>query len=107
MLVNANITSISQHWTGNHEASCAEFDDAPYYLTEYLNHNLTNTTTSEASLNYWSCPPSQRNFTRYQNSFRMPSTESGVTSASVGNMWHSFGQYNNYVRSGRLCMCQY
>lgn len=31
---------------GNHEASCAEFDDAPYYLTELLNHNLTNTSTT-------------------------------------------------------------
>lgn len=75
---------------GNHEASCAEFDDSPYYLTELLNHNLTNTTTTDSGLSYWSCPPSQRNFTRYQNSFRMPSRESGVQSSSVGNMWHSF-----------------
>lgn len=45
---------------GNHEASCAEFDGPGNILTAYLNDNETNTTVSESSLTYYSCPPSQR-----------------------------------------------
>ncbi|KAJ1552278.1 hypothetical protein HK405_011950, partial [Cladochytrium tenue] len=71
---------------GNHEASCAEFDGAHYELTAYLNNNQSNSTASASGLTYYSCPPSQRNFTAFQNRFRMPGNESG----GVGSFWYSF-----------------
>ncbi|RDW57066.1 purple acid phosphatase-3 [Coleophoma cylindrospora] len=71
---------------GNHEATCSEFDGPGNVLTAYLNSNQTNATAPTEALNYFSCPPSQRNFTAYQNRFRMPGDEVG----GVGNFWYSF-----------------
>ncbi|KAL7947640.1 hypothetical protein V8C42DRAFT_363945 [Trichoderma barbatum] len=71
---------------GNHEASCAEFDGPGNILTAYLNKNQPNGSAAKSSLTYYSCPPSQRNFTAYQNRFRMPGDETG----GVGNFWYSF-----------------
>ncbi|KAJ5887481.1 hypothetical protein N7495_007522 [Penicillium taxi] len=71
---------------GNHEAACAEFDGPGNVLTAYLNDDITNGTASEDALTYYSCPPSQRNFTAYQHRFRMPGAESG----GVSNFWYSF-----------------
>ncbi|EWY82993.1 acid phosphatase [Fusarium oxysporum NRRL 32931] len=75
---------------GNHEATCADHDNTPYVLSSYLNENKTNTTMSgdnpNATLTYYSCPPSQRNFTAFQNRFSMAGDKSG----GVGNFWHSF-----------------
>lgn len=70
---------------GNHEAACAEFDYPDNPLATYLNLNKTNSTSS-SKLNYFSCPPSQRNYTAYQNRFRMP----GAESKGVSNFWYSF-----------------
>ncbi|TFB00806.1 Acid phosphatase [Trichoderma ghanense] len=71
---------------GNHEASCAEFDGPGNVLTSYLNKGQPNGTAAKSSLTYYSCPPSQRNFTAFQNRFRMPGAETG----GVGNFWYSF-----------------
>ncbi|KAF3399763.1 Acid phosphatase [Penicillium rolfsii] len=71
---------------GNHEAACAEFDGPGNVLTSYLNDNKANTTAAKAALTYYSCPPSQRNFTAFQHRFRMPGEETG----GVGNFWYSF-----------------
>ena len=71
---------------GNHEATCSEFDGPGNTMTAYLNNNQTNSTAPESALTYYSCPPSQRNFTAYQNRFRMPGQESG----GVSNFWYSF-----------------
>lgn len=71
---------------GNHEAACAEFDGPGNPLTAYLNSNITNGTAAETDLTYYSCPPSQRNFTAYHNRFRMPGKESGGQS----NFWYSY-----------------
>ncbi|KAL6825324.1 Metallo-dependent phosphatase-like protein [Trichoderma camerunense] len=71
---------------GNHEASCAEFDGPGNVLTAYLNKNQPNGSAAKSSLTYYSCPPSQRNFTAFQNRFRMPGPETG----GVGNFWYSF-----------------
>ncbi|KAF5694871.1 acid phosphatase [Fusarium denticulatum] len=75
---------------GNHEATCADHDNPPYVLSSYLNENKMNTTMSgdnpNATLTYYSCPPSQRNFTAFQNRFSMAGDKSG----GVGNFWHSF-----------------
>ncbi|KAI5479092.1 hypothetical protein MNV49_004091 [Pseudohyphozyma bogoriensis] len=69
---------------GNHEAACAEFDGEYNELTAYFD-GLNTTTAPESDLNYYSCPESQRNFTAYQNRFRMPGVETG----GVGNFWYS------------------
>ncbi|KAH8805210.1 acid phosphatase AphA [Xylogone sp. PMI_703] len=71
---------------GNHEASCSEFDGPGNVLTALLNNNQTNSTAPKSALTYFSCPPSQRNFTAYQHRFRMPGEETG----GVGNFWYSF-----------------
>lgn len=71
---------------GNHEAACAEFDGPGNILTAYLNKNESNSTATKDGLTYYSCPPSQRNFTAYQHRFRMPGAETG----GVGNFWYSF-----------------
>lgn len=71
---------------GNHEAACAEFDGPGNVLTAYLNENKPNSTADKEALTYYSCPPSQRNFTAYQHRFRMPGAETG----GVGNFWYSF-----------------
>jgi len=71
---------------GNHEASCAEFDGPNNELTAYLNDDESNATAPESTLTYYSCPPSQRNFTAYQHRFRMPGNETG----GVENFWYSF-----------------
>ncbi|KAK5682662.1 hypothetical protein LTS10_005791 [Elasticomyces elasticus] len=71
---------------GNHEAACAEFDGANNSLTAYLDNDQANSTANSSALTYYSCPPSQRNFTTYQQRFRMPGEETG----GVGNMWYSF-----------------
>ncbi|KAJ4388038.1 hypothetical protein N0V93_008643 [Gnomoniopsis smithogilvyi] len=71
---------------GNHEASCAEFDGPGNPLTAYLNNDEANSTAPASNLTYYSCPPSQRNFTAFQNRFRAPGPESG----GVGNMWYSY-----------------
>ncbi|BDD62549.1 hypothetical protein MAP00_007518 [Monascus purpureus] len=71
---------------GNHEPACAEFDGPGNVLTAYLNDDVSNGTAAKANLTYYSCPPSQRNFTAYQNRFYMPGDETG----GVGNFWYSF-----------------
>ncbi|KAI0129758.1 acid phosphatase AphA [Xylariales sp. AK1849] len=71
---------------GNHEAACAEFDGPDNELSAYLDDDETNSTAPESTLTYYSCPPSQRNYTAYQHRFRMPGTETG----GVGNFWYSF-----------------
>ncbi|KAF5556916.1 acid phosphatase [Fusarium mexicanum] len=75
---------------GNHEATCADHDNTPFVLSSYLNENKENTTMSgdnpNSTLTYYSCPPSQRNFTAFQNRFSMAGDKSG----GVGNFWHSF-----------------
>ncbi|RFU24992.1 hypothetical protein B7463_g11347, partial [Scytalidium lignicola] len=72
---------------GNHEASCAEFDGAKAELAAYLNQDQPNSTANSTDyLTYYSCPPSQRNFTAYINRFKMPGDETG----GVGNFWYSF-----------------
>ncbi|TKA65427.1 Acid phosphatase [Friedmanniomyces simplex] len=71
---------------GNHEAACAEFDGELNQLTAYLDNDQANSTANASTLSYYSCPPSQRNFTAYQFRFRMPGEESG----GVGNFWYSF-----------------
>ncbi|KUJ06529.1 acid phosphatase AphA [Mollisia scopiformis] len=83
-----NITAKVPYMTlpGNHEATCSEFDGPGNVLTAYLNNNTINGTAAKSDLTYYSCPPSQRNFTAYQHRFRMPGGETG----GVGNMWYSF-----------------
>ncbi|KAJ5203686.1 Metallo-dependent phosphatase-like protein [Penicillium cinerascens] len=71
---------------GNHEAACAEFDGPGNVLTAYLNDDISNGTAAKDGLTYYSCPPSQRNFTAFQHRFRMPGEETG----GVGNFWYSF-----------------
>ncbi|KAL4864099.1 hypothetical protein BDV12DRAFT_205933 [Aspergillus spectabilis] len=71
---------------GNHEAACAEFDGPGNVLTAYLNEDISNGTAPAENLTYYSCPPSQRNFTAFQHRFRMPGPETG----GVGNFWYSF-----------------
>ncbi|KAJ5623490.1 acid phosphatase [Penicillium lividum] len=72
---------------GNHEAACTEFDvPDSYALTAYLNDDIKNGTSKTSNLTYYSCPPSQRNFTAYQHRFRMPGEETG----GAGNFWYSF-----------------
>ncbi|KAF1734278.1 Acid phosphatase [Beauveria bassiana] len=72
---------------GNHEAACAEFDGPGQILAAYLNHNRPNSTAPKSDkLTYYSCPPSQRNYTAYQHRFRMPGGESD----GVSNFWYSF-----------------
>ncbi|KAJ6095311.1 Metallo-dependent phosphatase-like protein, partial [Penicillium sp. IBT 16267x] len=71
---------------GNHEASCGEFDGPNNVLTAYLDENQPNSTWPTTNLTYYSCPPSQRNFTAFQQRFRMPGKETG----GVSNFWYSF-----------------
>ncbi|KAF5648635.1 acid phosphatase [Fusarium sp. NRRL 52700] len=75
---------------GNHEVTCADHDNTPFLLSSYLNENKTDTPMSSdnpnSTLTYYSCPPSQRNFTAFQNRFSMAGDKSG----GVGNFWHSF-----------------
>ncbi|KAJ9201185.1 hypothetical protein DTO021D3_6091 [Paecilomyces variotii] len=71
---------------GNHEASCSEFDGPNNVLTAYMNEDKANSTAPKSALTYYSCPPSQRNFTAYINRFRMPGSETG----GVDNFWYSF-----------------
>lgn len=71
---------------GNHEAACAEFDGTGDPLAMYLNNNATLGSTGNSSLTYYSCPPSQRNYTAYQHRFRMPGDAVGGRS----NFWYSF-----------------
>ncbi|EFX04943.1 acid phosphatase [Grosmannia clavigera kw1407] len=71
---------------GNHEAACAEFDGPNNELTAYLVDDKANGTAPKSELTYFSCPPSQRNYTAFQHRFRMPGSETG----GVGNMWYSF-----------------
>ncbi|KAF2101320.1 acid phosphatase AphA [Rhizodiscina lignyota] len=71
---------------GNHEAACAEFDGPNNELTAYLVEDKANSTANKTELTYYSCPPSQRNFTTYQHRFTMPGDETG----GVGNFWYSF-----------------
>lgn len=73
---------------GNHEAACAEFDGGNNTLTAYLVDDKPDSTAKKSNLTYYTCPPSQRNFTTYQHRFRMPGEESkGRT-----NFWYSFDQ---------------
>lgn len=71
---------------GNHEAACAEFDGPGNILTAYLNDDKANSTAPKSELTYYSCPPSQRNFTAYQHRFWGPGKETG----GVANFWYSF-----------------
>ncbi|CAN8104726.1 unnamed protein product [Discula destructiva] len=83
-----NISMTVPHMVlpGNHEASCAEFDGPGNPLTAYLNNDESNSTAASTNLTYYSCPPSQRNFTAFQSRFRAP----GPESHGVGNMWYSY-----------------
>ncbi|RAL08271.1 purple acid phosphatase family protein [Aspergillus homomorphus CBS 101889] len=85
-LTNVTVKIPYMVMPGNHEAACAEFDGPGNVLTAYLNDDVANGTAAAAKLNYYSCPPSQRNFTAYQHRFRMPGAETG----GVGNFWYSF-----------------
>lgn len=80
---------------GNHEASCAEFDGPGNILTAYLNDNLVNATVNASALTYYSCPPSQRNFTAFQNRFNMQGAKTG----GKGNFWYSFDYGNAHFVS--------
>ncbi|RKL32467.1 Acid phosphatase [Fusarium proliferatum] len=75
---------------GNHEATCADHDNKPFLLSSYLNENKMNASmhsdNPNSTLTYYSCPPSQRNFTAFQNRFTMAGDKSG----GKGNFWHSF-----------------
>ncbi|KAH8678143.1 Metallo-dependent phosphatase-like protein [Xylariales sp. PMI_506] len=71
---------------GNHEAACAEFDGPNNELSAYLDDDVADGTEPESTLTYYSCPPSQRNYTAFQHRFRMPGVETG----GVGNFWYSF-----------------
>lgn len=83
-----NVTSKVPYMTlpGNHDISCGEYDGPGNPLTAYLNNNQSNSTAPETELTYYSCPPSQRNFTTYQHRFWNPGNETG----GVGNFWYSF-----------------
>jgi hypothetical protein len=72
---------------GNHEAACAEFDGPNNELTAYLNDNEPNSTAKTSDLTYYSCPPTQRNFTAFQNRFTMEGAQNG---GGVSNFWYSF-----------------
>ena len=71
---------------GNHEAACTEGDTVNNTLSGLLVDGKINETEAKSLLNYYSCPPSQRNFTAFQNRFRMPGEETGGS----GNFWYSF-----------------
>jgi acid phosphatase len=72
---------------GNHEAACAEFDGPNGEVTAILQNNeAPGSTANKSELNYYSCPPTQRNFTAYQHRFHMP----GDVSGGKGNFWYSF-----------------
>lgn len=70
---------------GNHESGCVAHD-ANNLTANYLNHDKLNSTEPTEPLNYYSCPPSQRNFTTYQHRYTMPGDKTG----GVGNMWYSW-----------------
>ncbi|KAL4898990.1 hypothetical protein BDW74DRAFT_184180 [Aspergillus multicolor] len=74
-----NLTMRIPHMVmpGNHESACAEFDGPGNPVTAYLNNNEPNGTAPATNLTYYSCPPSQRNFTAFQHRFRMPGNETG------------------------------
>lgn len=72
---------------GNHEAACAEFDGGNNTLTAYLNNGTVNGTAPKSDLTYYSCPPSQRNFTAFQHRFNMQGEENN---GGVSNFWYSF-----------------
>jgi hypothetical protein len=57
-----NITAkIPYHvMPGNHEVACVEGDGPSNVLTAYLVNNQTNSTAEESTVDYWTCPPSQR-----------------------------------------------
>ncbi|KAL3472038.1 Metallo-dependent phosphatase-like protein [Aspergillus californicus] len=84
-MVNLTVKIPHMVMPGNHEATCAEFDGPGNVISAYLN-DISNGTAPEANLTYYSCPPSQRNFTAFQHRFRMPGAETG----GVGNFWYSF-----------------
>lgn len=71
---------------GNHDVTCGEYDGPGNVLTAYLTDGIANGTAAAQNLTYYSCPPSQRNFTAFQHRFRMPGKETG----GVGNFWYSF-----------------
>ncbi len=76
---------------GNHEAACAEFDGPHGELSAILDENKAPGQQANKSLSYYSCPPTQRNFTAYQNRFHMPghAAQNAAPRAS-GNFWYSF-----------------
>ncbi|KAJ6110923.1 hypothetical protein N7486_003158 [Penicillium sp. IBT 16267x] len=76
---------------GKHEAACAEFGGGKGMMAAYLKENKTDSHLSESEwdLTYYDCPPSQRNFTAYNNRFHMPGGRI-PSDKSVGNMWYSF-----------------
>ncbi|KAJ6088418.1 acid phosphatase AphA [Penicillium sp. IBT 16267x] len=76
---------------GNHEAACAEFGGGKGMMAAYLNldEKETHLPESEWDLTYYSCPPSQRNFTAFNHRFHMPGGRK-PSDGSVGNMWYSF-----------------
>ncbi|KAF4963485.1 hypothetical protein FSARC_8494 [Fusarium sarcochroum] len=69
---------------GNHEATCADHDDPMPFA--YLNEGKANSTSPIPTLNYYSCPPSQGNFTALQHRFHTVCEKY----SGVGNFWYSF-----------------
>ncbi|KAJ7725426.1 Metallo-dependent phosphatase-like protein [Mycena maculata] len=87
--MNPITTSVPYMVTpGNHEAACSEGDNTSNNeTTAMLELNLKPGSSAPVSnLSYYSCPPSQRNFTAYQYRFHMP----GIYSGGSGNFWYSF-----------------
>lgn len=86
------MNSITKHVpyivsAGNHEAACAEFDGPNNELSAILDDNQpVGSHKDNKTITYYSCPPSQRNFTAYQHRFHMPGDVSGGRS----NFWYSF-----------------
>lgn len=74
---------------GNHEASCAGGDNsAKNEVSAVLEDDLPpGSSAPKSNVTYWSCPPSQRNFTAYRHRFTMPGND---TLEGSGNMWYSF-----------------
>lgn len=72
---------------GNHEATCAEFDGPNNEVSAMLDDGKApGSHKANKTITYYSCPPSQRNFTAYSHRFQMP----GSVSGGVSNFWYSF-----------------
>lgn len=75
---------------GNHEATCAEFDGPNNEISAILDDNLPpGSHKNKSTLNYYSCPPSQRNYTAYQHRFHMPGNADLNRPGGQNNFWYS------------------